>query len=67
MQLPPQLVLSLYERPEPPVVYDTPPVVARRRPLLARALGALRLERRRPALERVVPSPTTGASSARRG
>jgi hypothetical protein len=54
MYLPTQL---LYERPATPVVYDTPPVITRPRPLLLRALDMLR-RTRRPAVEAGVATCT---------
>jgi hypothetical protein len=52
MYPPTQLLLSLFEPPAPPVVYDTPPVITRSRPLLMRLLDVLHVRR---ALARVVP------------
>ena len=57
----------LYERPVTPVVYDTPPVITRRRPLLLRALVALhaaRPQRDRATLECVCADELRASSEA---
>ena len=42
MLFPPSSVLSLYKEPEPRPVYDIPPVVSARRPLVRRVLASIR-------------------------
>ncbi|MES1247523.1 MAG: hypothetical protein ABUS54_07615 [Actinomycetota bacterium] len=64
---PPSAFASLYERPALPVVYDTPPLITSRRPLLLRALDVLRRTRgERPAAPADAAALLAEAVEARR-